>query len=499
MRRLTSKKRFSSLTGRVTEDDEFSLDDDVLARQPSSTTSLFNDYGFSDDEEDVKGSFKIQDSLYFDESRREDVKEKIKTKKQPKQPRPSGALEDLLSPALPEQAQKQKTGKRSPKAKKSKIKSRNSSDQIDKKTRKKSVSKKSPSVGYLDSKSIGGGDPQLDYRNQSWNQSTSSFIEVNESDYETDTDDDLEFGGSDSKKQTSHNSLVERALSKERSSLRRSLSKKRVMDALSVSNHRKEREEVSDNGQRSLKRSLSAKRMIDALALSSHKKDNAEAAQMRTRRAMTKKDFLEGSSPSDFKPKRSSSLKSSSSRHRGLDTSNHSTRSSSKPRLPRNKSFDEDAKCLRSPSSSRKKKIGLDYSNHSERSSSVTRKKNKDLDRSSHSSTPKRSSSVKRKKKDQLNQSTHLPERGRRSASKTRVTEDSGFLSPGSTKQKGRRVPIKKQSSNVDDETTRRKLNDMSLSTSEHGRPRRSSRVGKDSDENEKLMRKMKRRNSSSG
>lgn len=263
-----------------------------------------------------------------------------------------------------------------------------------------------------------------------------------------------------------------------------------------------------------MKRSLSKKRMMDALSLSSHK-DRTEVTPPRTRRAITKKSFLEGCSTSDHPPKRASP-KLPSSRSRGLDDSTHSTRSSSKPRMPKSKSysglspvrrkksgsskprappnatFDNIEKSQRSTSSvGRKKKSGLDYSVHSERSSSVTRKK-KDLDRSNHSTTPKRSSSVKgRRKKDQLDRSLQLSERGRRSSSKSRVSDgDSGFLSPESTKSKGRRIPIKKPY-NDEDEMTSRQLNNLSLSSSEHGRSKRSSRAGKD-----KATRKAKRRNS---
>jgi len=468
-------------------------------------------------------------------------------------------LEDLFSGTVPKQSQKLKTAKRSSKSKT--IKSLSSPDRVDKKKSKKAVSSK---------KLLGGGDPLTDRRNESQNTSNHSApFEVNESDYETDTDDDLEFG-SDNKEaspkkmmrgrarsertETSKQDLVERALSMGRSSMKRSLSRKRMMDALSISGHRKGREEGCDKN----------KRLLDTLSISGHKKgrdeeiaDKGDGSSMRksksatslascnkgrgsgtstrrARRATTKKDFLDGSAPSDSTPKRCSSLKAPPARQRagGLDNSNHSTRSVPKPK--------------RSASVGRKKKIVdlEDDSSHSEEtSSSVTRRK-KDMDRSTRSVGSRRSSGMKKK----------------RNSSKTRLSEDSGFLASGSTRQSGRRVPTKKTPNNAEDEMVQpisgksfssssedgirrgskisksmsgqssvrtprspkrkskspfrssggrklrseefsaaadRRMSNMSLSSSEHGRPKRSPRVAKEGGDKEKVLRRMKRRNSS--
>ncbi|CAJ1945957.1 unnamed protein product [Cylindrotheca closterium] len=357
--------------------------------------------------------------------------EKKKTEKKMKQSRSSITFEELYS--LSDKELKKKTAKMSSKSQVNK--SLSSSDHVSKKSSNKAASTHALFGGCRDLKSLEGSD----HRNQNWNISSNG--------------EDLKLVSGGKEESLRHDALVEKAL-------KRSLAKKRALEALSLSHHRIGREEVAVKGQRS----LSGKRYIDALSLASHTKDRTEL-MARNRRTTTKKSSLDGSSTSDHRRKRSSSVKRPS------------------------KSTQCDEKSHRAAS-------GLGHSGHSERSSSVTRKK-KDLNRSSHSTTAKRSSSAMKKKKIQGDRSNHVSEYGQRSFSKCRLPEAHRSLSPGSAKQHGGQVPLK-MPLNAGDEMISRKLSNMSLHYSEHGSSERSPRVGKDGDKDNNVKRKMHRRNSSS-
>ncbi|KAL3937565.1 MAG: hypothetical protein SGBAC_007357 [Bacillariaceae sp.] len=477
-------KEVETVRSRFTEDDLFSLDD--VPSKPSSKFSLFSDCGFSDDclsdyafSGHERGSFKDLESMYVEKEGKN-----LKSEKQKKQP--SGSLEALLSPTTRKKTHKLKPGKRSSnldallsptlsgkkktakrssnldallsptqttKKKTAKLssksetnKSSDSSDQIDKKANTKRVS----APATCDGSRSEPNDTWWEIDEDEYETDTGDEFEYETDtadEYETDTDDEVLDGPASSGTAVSKAELVERALSMERSSMKRSLSKKR--DILSLSNHRKGRKEEvlaahGQSPQSPRNRSLSKQRTTDTLSLANHSKGKAETKR-RLRKGSKRHSLLEGSASNlDDTPKRPSSLRnmkivrrSSSApkiKRKSFDCSSHS------------RSGDDDMSPLSAPIVKRKEKDNFDTSTRSDGDAAVTRR------RSSQPSTPRRSLShgTRRKQKGSCGSSVVLVAR-RCSSSKPRPSDpqlDSVLLSPGSTKL---RRKIKRVSS-TDDE-----------------------------------------------
>ncbi|CAJ1945956.1 unnamed protein product [Cylindrotheca closterium] len=575
---LLMTQKDDTLRSRLAEDDLFSLED--MASKPSSATSLFSaDYEFTDDE---GKSFSNHASLYVDMEN-----EKQATKKQ--QDAPSGALEALLSPTPRKRSLKLKTGKRSSDldallspAASGKKKTTNRSATLDALLSPPPAQKKKAVKRAKNSKSAGSTAETLDNKSKKKKVSSQPSpggsrklpsikrLEIDENEYETDTcdeddyetdtcdeyetdtdDEDFQFLSESKAKPLSKKDLVDRALSMERTSMRRSLSKKK-RDTLSLSNHSRKgrKDEVASQSPRSPRnRSLSNKRtvMMDALSLSS--RTTTTEAVRRTRKGSKRENFLGGSASNlDYAPtpKRATSLRSLSIVRGAEQPPNHGKRSSSASKIKR-KNFDRSGHSTSGDD---------DLSQVSAPVTPVRRKKKGSLDSCSTSSetslfsvtsqpTPRRSLSTgtRRKKKEVLDQSGHSVASEniiRRSSPKSKPSDPQldSLLSPGSTKERrklkkfldaedelvqpgsfrslpagsdhhARRRSMKKaikngvaspspkqksRSSSLrvkgDDmaDVVSKKMRNMSLSSSEHGGPKRSSKAGK-----VKAVRKMRR------
>ena len=282
------------------DNDLFSVDGVYSSPQPSLSKSLHVDYGFSDNEEDHR------DSPYFDDSSVDSSEEeRQKDRKQSKQPtsmRSIGALEELFSTAPVETL-------------KGGTKSRSISPSL--------VSKRHSSSSISHQRKTGGRLSNNDCTNLRG--SESRCWEVDKDDYETDTDEESGDCGTGGKE----------ASQKRRKSM--------IRNALTMAT-RGEDEKIS---RAPIKRSSSKGRILEAL-----KSRSSSLSGHGQRRGSAKKNPVEEDidGTAQHKPKRCSSLKSTSARRFSLDGSAFNVMKERKPRLSRRKSFDQSDDILKEDS-----------------------------------------------------------------------------------------------------------------------------------------------------